>query len=60
MCQISILFGLIKFVDNKSNVLIGVLGGVLKLKITLLSGGVMGTVTYVSCNPLKINDLPIT
>ena len=60
MCQISILFGLIKFVDNKSNVLIGVLVGVLKLKITLLSGGVMGTVTYVACNPLKTNDLPIT
>jgi hypothetical protein len=27
---------------------------------TLLSGGVMGTVTYVACNPLKTNDLPIT
>jgi len=26
----------------------------------LLSGGVMGTVTYVACNPLKTNDLPIT
>ena len=26
----------------------------------LLGGGVMGTVTYVACNPLKKNDLPIT
>ena len=32
MCQISILFGLIKFVDNKSNGLIGVLGGGVKVK----------------------------